>query len=208
MHSNKVEELKQTLKTQKENERPASAPTEKGNFPPSSSGSSSASSLEKEVQVLEEKLGQAQKEVAESKDRYIRLYAEFENFRKRAQREKEEFTRFAAEQVIKDLLPILDDLERALSHAEKSQEIKGLIEGMRLVEKQWTTSLEKAGLTPFSSLGQPFDPHMHEAMAQIETDQQAPGTVVQEYRKGYRIHDRLIRPALVAVAKEKSNSNR
>src|SRR5262249_61317328 len=114
---------------------------------------------------LEENLKQTQAQAKESEDKFIRLCAEFDNFRKRTAREKEEQIRFSHEQVIKEILPVVDDLDRALSHASSSAEIPILIEGVQLVKKHLMSALEKYGLTPFDSLGEPFNPHFHEAVS-------------------------------------------
>ena len=209
MHKDKLEELKQALKTKKEAEM-AQRSGEDFKLP-----AQELQSLYDEVDHLrkaklewEAKLAEGEEEklkslekARESEEKFIRLYAEFDNYRKRAAREKEELARFSHEQVIKDLLPVMDDLERALSHAAVSEEIPALIEGVNLVKKHMASALEKYGLTPFDSLGQPFDPHLHEAVSHVESVDYPPDSVVNEYRKGYRLHGKLVRPAMVAVSK-------
>jgi len=157
--------------------------------------------LEEKIAASEEGLKAAQTLASESNDKLLRLQAEFENFKKRLTREKEEHSRYAHEQVVKDLLPILDDLDRALTHAQSSSEIPALIDGVQLVKKQMGSALEKYGLKPFDSLGEPFNPHIHEAVAHQESQDFPPDTVISEYRKGYTLHDKLVRPAMVAVSK-------
>lgn len=138
----------------------------------------------------------------ETHERLLRSAAEFENFKKRALKEKEDVQKFGAERLLKDFLPVMDNLERALDHAEQ-HDLKQVIEGVRLVQKLFETTLGKHGVTGFSAVGRPFDPSVHEALMQQESDQPQ-GTVVSEMAKGYKLHDRLVRPAAVVVAKART----
>ncbi len=191
MHKDKVEELKQVLKGKKDLETAGQqVPVEQ--VPPV---------LAEDTQELEEKLKKAQTQAQENNEKYLRLYAEFENYRKRVSREKEEYTRFAHEQVVKDLLPVLDDLERALTHAQSAAEVPALIEGVEMVKKHLISALEKYELKTFESFGKPFDPHVHEAVSHQESADFPPDTVMNEYRKGYTLRGKLVRPALVVVSK-------
>ena len=135
-------------------------------------------------------------------DRLLRTAAEFDNFKKRAVKEKEDVQRFGIERLLKDFLPVMDNLERALDHAEQ-HELGQVIEGVRLVQKLFETTLAKHGVIGFSALGKPFDPGLHEALMQQESDEPA-GTVVSEMAKGYKLNDRLVRPAAVVVAKPRT----
>ena len=141
-------------------------------------------------------------EVRTSQDKYLRLAAEFENYKRRAQRDQADAIKFANEKLIKDLLPTLDNLERAIQSAEEQNTIGPLLEGVVLTHKQFLESMTKIGLQQISSLGEPFDPSKHQAVAQVESDSAPPNTVVEEYQKGYFLHDRIVRPAMVTVAKE------
>jgi len=195
---NKIDELKQVLKNKKEAEH---AKEEAEAHLDRESADKIVKDLSAKVQAQEEELKAAQKEAKENQDKYLRLYAEFENYRRRLQKEKEELSRYAHEQVLKELLPVLDDLERALTHAEQSKDLKNLIEGIHLVERQFLSNLEKFGLKAFSAVGEIFNPHFHEAMAHQESSKHPADTVISEYRKGYTLNGKLVRPALVAVAK-------
>lgn len=202
----KVDELKQALKAKKDIE---SGHRSQNMDASSEANSEEGSQLQKIVQDLEAKLEKTEAELKksqslaqENQDKYLRLYAEFENFRKRAQKERQELGQHAHEQIIKDLLPILDDFERALSHVETAKDIKVLIEGLKMVERQMVGVLERFGLKSFASLGEVFNPHYHEAMAHQDSQEHPPDTVMAEYRRGYQLHGKLIRPALVAVAKK------
>jgi molecular chaperone GrpE len=127
--------------------------------------------------------------------------ADFDNYKKRVTREKEEWTKFANEDLIKAILPFMDNLERAINHAEKVEDAGVLIEGVRLTIQQLLQALNKFGLSSFESVGKPFDPAMHEAILLVPTDQHEPNQVVEEFQKGYLLNDRLLRPATVSVSK-------
>ncbi len=131
-----------------------------------------------------------------------RMTADFANFRKRNEAERTEFAKFAKADLIAKLLDVLDGYDRAL--ATVPDEVKGQpwVEGMWLVERKLRMVLESEGLEPIDSLGTPFDPYLHQAVAHIESDEPE-GTVIEEHQKAYRLHDRVIRPALVTVAKKK-----
>lgn len=141
-------------------------------------------------------------------DRYLRIQAEFENFRKRMDREKAEFLKYAMENFFRNLLPIIDNFELALDSAEKTSDLKGFSEGVKLIHKQFQDVLQREGLTILSSVGQIFDPTRHEAIMEIHSDEHDENTVVEEIKKGYYLKDRLLRPALVAVARKKPNDER
>jgi len=154
---------------------------------------------------LEESFKRARETSERLKDtheRLLRTAAEFDNFKKRAVKEKEDVQRFGIERLLKDFLPVMDNLERALDHAEQ-HDPRQVIEGVRLVQKLFETTLAKHGVTGFSAVGKPFDPALHEALMQQESDEPA-GTVVSEMAKGYKLNDRLVRPAAVVVAKPRT----
>lgn len=156
---------------------------------------------EKEVEELKKKLEEKEKEAKENYDRLLRMAADFENYKKRAAKEKEEWTKFANEDLLKGVLPFIDNLERAVNHAQKVNDTGVLIEGVRLTLQQLLQSLSKFGLSSFESTGKPFDPAVHEAMLVVETDQYEPNQVIEEFQKGYLLNDRLLRPATVSVSK-------
>lgn len=144
-----------------------------------------------------------QAENAALQDRLLRLQAEFENYRKRQQRERDDIYRQAKERVLRELPGVLDNLERALQHAAAPGAApETLAQGVDLVCKQLQEVLARFGAEPIAALGNAFDPHLHEAMARVETSGDPPdGTVVEEYRRGYLLDGKVLRPALVAVAK-------
>lgn len=135
-------------------------------------------------------------------DKYIRLQAEFENFKKRMEREKCEFYKFSQERLIKDILPVLDHLELAIKSVNESRDLDSFTEGVRLIHKQLNDILAKEGLTYVCSLGEKFDPFRHEAVMHIESCHHKPDVVMEELKKGYFLNDRLIRPTMVKVAKK------
>ncbi len=154
-----------------------------------------------EWEDLKKRLEDKEKEAKENLDRLLRVAADLENYKKRAAKEKEEWTKFANEELIKSILPFIDNLERAVNHAEKVADTGVLIEGIRLTLKEIHKTLNRFGLTSFDSVGQPFDPERHEAMLMVETDQHEPNRVVEEFQRGYLLNERLLRPATVSVSK-------
>lgn len=154
-----------------------------------------------ELDELRQQLEKKESEARENYDRFLRQVAELENFKKRVAREKGEALRYASESLIKDLLPVLDNLERAVDHATGGGNGKTLVEGVEMVLKGFLDVLSKHGVTQISAKGESFDPERHEAVAQVESAEYEPNTVVEEHHKGYYLLDRLLRPSLVSVAK-------
>jgi molecular chaperone GrpE len=170
----------------------------------------------KEIEQMEEQSGEAAAgaapegaetekerlaaELQEAGDKYLRLYAEFENYRKRVAKDKEELVKYANENLLTDLLPVIDNLEMALKHASNDVS-SGLVQGVEMTLKEMRRSLEKYGLTPIEAEDKPFDPAVHHAIAQVERDDVGENMVVEEYRKGYMFRDKVLRASLVAVSK-------
>ena len=168
-------------------------------------GETAAEKLEGAGQPAEElkaKLEQTEKEKHDLYDRLLRTTADFDNFRKRVSREKDELIRYGNEKLARELLPVIDNFERALQQAENSTDNKALREGIEMILKQFIAVLEKFGVKDFTSVGQPFDPNKHEAMVHQESSEHEENSVLSEFQKGYYLHDKLLRPALVAVAKK------
>ena len=163
-------------------------------------GSAAIDSLS-EAELLRQQLRVKEEEAKNNYERFIRQTAEVENFKKRALRDKEDAIRYANETLVKELLPVIDNLERAIAHAKGSGNGASLTEGVEMILKGLFDALGKYGVSQISAMGQPFDPQLHEAMAQVETDAGEPNTVLEEHQKGYLLKDRLLRPALVTVAK-------
>lgn len=154
-----------------------------------------------EAEKVERKLEAATREAADNYDRLLRVTAEFENYKKRSAREMQDFRKFANQELVKDLLPILDNLELAIKSASEDEKAAtGLLEGIELTRKEILRVLEKHSVKQIDALGMPFDPSFHEAVMREETDDQPENTVTTELQKGYMMHDRLLRPSMVAVA--------
>ncbi len=131
----------------------------------------------------------------------LRAAADLDNARKRAQRELQDGVRFANERLLKDFLPVMDNLERALGHGSATRDWATLEQGLQMTRKQFEDTLGRHGARPLTTLGQPFDPNLHEAMGAVESTEAAPNTVLSEVLRGWMLHDRLVRPALVSVAR-------
>jgi len=155
---------------------------------------------EEELQRLREALEAKTREAEEHRDRYLRGAAEFDNARKRAAREREDYTRYANESLLRELLPVLDNFDRALQAARGEPAAAAVTAGVELIQRELLRVLEKFGATPFVSVGQPFDPERHEAVARVPAHGQAEGTVVNETARGYMLNGRVLRPAMVTVA--------
>jgi len=145
-----------------------------------------------------------EKKLKEAEQKHVYLYAEFENFKKRALREQQETVKFGWKNVASGLLDVLDNFERALTFAKPDGD-QNLLNGLKMVSQQFKSVLEKQGVTEIQTQGQAFNPEMHEAVGQIPSDQ-AEGTIVQEQQKGYLLHGRLLRPSRVLVSSGQTNS--
>jgi molecular chaperone GrpE len=142
---------------------------------------------------------ETQEKLKAEHERCLRLAADLENYRKRAAKEREEVLKFGNEKLLKDLLPVMDGLDRALAAAPAEDPLR---EGVKLVRASFEQALARHGVVGFSALGERFDPAQHEALLQVPTRDQPPGTVVLEHARGFRLNDRLVRPAMVGVAVE------
>ena len=143
----------------------------------------------------------AREEARNHQDLYLRAMAEMDNLRKRSQREKEDIAKFGNENILREILPVIDNLERAVEHATSKEDATGLLEGVQMTLSQFSGVLQKFGVEVISSIGAPFDPALHQAMGQLETAEVPNNHVAQELQKGYLLNQRLLRPALVMVAK-------
>jgi len=146
-------------------------------------------------------------ELKEMSEKYLRLYAEFDNYKKRVNKDKEELLKYGQESLLYELLTVIDNLDLALKHA--SDEVStGLIQGVEITYKELMKTLEKFGLTAVEAEGENFDPSVHHAMSQVERDDVEENIVVEEYRKGYKLKDKVLRPSLVSVSKKPPEDNR
>ena len=157
------------------------------------------------VKELEAKLDAKEEEAKDNYDRFLRVSAEFDNYKKRSARELEDFRKYANQSLLKEMLSVVDNLELAIHSADENQTHESsLKEGLDLTRREMLRVFEKFQVTPIESKGEAFDPTYHEAVMQEETDEFPENTVVTEMQKGYLIHDRLLRPAMVVVAKPKT----
>ena len=154
------------------------------------------------IKILEKDLQKAKDELAEEKDNFIRLQAETDNFRKRLSREKEEFSQYANERLFKELIPIFDNLKRALE--DPSSDTKSLKEGLEMILKQFSSFLEKEKVEPIKAIGEKFDPTVHEALTSEESDEHDENIIISEFVKGYTINNRVLRPSQVIISKKPS----
>lgn len=165
-------------------------------------------SAEPEVVVEESPEAQLQKELEIAREEanknheiYLRAMADMENLRKRSQREKDDLAKFGNENILREILPVIDNLERAVEHAVQDEATNGLLEGVKMTLDQFGKVLEKFNVVQIEAVGQVFDSALHQAMGQVETDEVEPNMVAQEMQKGYLLNERLLRPSLVMVAK-------
>jgi molecular chaperone GrpE len=157
-----------------------------------------------DVAEVADPLAQAQAEAAKLKDAWLRTAADFDNFRKRTRRELDEARRASREEVLRALLPIFDNLDRAIQSSVRSSDIKAMVDGLSMVHRQFVDALGREGITRVPTVGQSFDPSIHEAIQQVDTDEHPPGTVIAEVQSGYSQGDRLLRAAMVVVARGKA----
>jgi molecular chaperone GrpE len=168
--------------------------------------SNSPSSSPSKPPAAPESLEQAMAEIARLKEAWLRSAADFDNFRKRARRELEDARRSGREDLLRTLLPVFDNLGRAIQSATRSTDLKAMTEGLSMVERQFVDALGREGIARVPTVGLAFDPGLHDAIQQVETDEHPPGTVLAEVQPGYLQGDRLMRAAMVVVAKAKTSS--
>ncbi len=175
---------------------------------PTPQTSSEDSEIPEVPTVLQSELTAKNEELQILNDKYLRLAAEFENYKRRAQRDQNDTVRYANEKLLKDLLPTVDNLERAIQYRQEQSNNEGLLEGIELTYKQLLDTLEKLGVRQVEkSVGEPFDPAKHQAVGHVESSTVAENCVVDEYQKGYFLQDRILRPAMVTVAQAPSTED-
>ncbi len=176
--------------------------------PPEGAGeiNASAEELPQDTAALKSLLADKTKEDQENYDRYLRLAADLENIKKRQEREVSELRQFANENLLKELLPVLDNLERGLEHGRQAEAPEALMEGLDLVRQDFLKVLGRFGVTPINSVGERFDPAFHHAVLEEEAPEVEDQTVLKELQKGYLLQNRLLRPAMVVVARNTEKS--
>jgi molecular chaperone GrpE len=148
------------------------------------------------------KLQETEKTAAENYDKYVRIAAELENYKKRAVREKADAVRYGNESLLRDILPLMDNIDRAMDHACNSDDFDAFKQGLKMLQEQLLVCLQKHGVEKIEALGKDFDPHVHEAMLQVESKEHEERKVVDEFEKGYLLNGRLLRPAKVSVCRK------
>jgi len=157
---------------------------------------------EENIEELKKLLDEKEKEIKELQEKMLYLQADFENFKKLKAKEKIETLKYGNESLLKEFIPVVDNLEMALNHASTTEDYKSITEGVRLTLNEFLKVLEKAGVTRIDAVGQKFDPNLHEAFYQEERDDIDPETVISEFQKGYLLNERLIRPSRVILSKK------
>jgi molecular chaperone GrpE len=152
-----------------------------------------------EVPVPSE-LDELRKQSEENYQRYVRAQADFDNFRRRARQEKEDFAKYASLKLIEQLLPVVDNFERALSSSKETKDFDALIKGLDMTYRQLDQLLVQEGLRPIEVIGQPFNPEFHQAIMQVESEEHGEGIILEELQKGYILKDKVVRPAMVKVS--------
>lgn len=156
---------------------------------------------EQALEKAEKEKAQANEELLKTRERMLRIAADFENFRKRSKRDLEEAEHKARVGILKEMLPVFDNLARAVEHADSVQDVEPIIKGAQMVSKQFEENLAKFGLRRIKSVGEVFDPSVHDAIAQEESEEHKPGTVMKEFLAGYMLGEKLLRASMVIVAK-------
>jgi molecular chaperone GrpE len=186
------------VKWRKKNDAPAAtaAPA-----PDAGSSSDETQGATADAQELQRRLDQERERVKDLQDRWQRAAADLVNLRRRTEQERGDMEQFASMRLVQELLPVLDNFERAISTIPGNLAMLTWIQGVMLIQRHLEALLEQRGLTPIETEGQAFNPHYHEAVSEREQEGAAPGTIIQEYQRGYSMHGRVIRPALVEIAK-------
>jgi molecular chaperone GrpE len=170
-------------------------------FQENSSDTPVAGDADADVETLRLKLQEKEKEVAENYDRYVRAVAELDNYKKRVARDRADSLKYGQENLLRDILPLMDSLDRALEHACNSNDFEAFKEGLRLLQNQFGACLVKQGVEQIEAAGRDFDPNVHEAVLQVESPEHGHNSVVQEFEKGYLLNGRLLRPSKVSVCR-------
>jgi molecular chaperone GrpE len=179
----------------------ATAPAE-----PAAASSDEVESLKTQLELSMAKGRELMGKVKDEHEKMLRAVADLENYKKRAAKEKDEIQKFGVEKLLKDFLPVVDNFDRALEHANSSGDLESLKKGVEMIRKLFEDTLGKHGVRSFTSKGEPFDPNRHEAMSATETDAMPPNHVINEVLRGFLLNDRLVRPALVVISRAKSTA--
>jgi molecular chaperone GrpE len=157
-------------------------------------------SPEEKLLTLEAELKQSKDQANEYFSHLQRLQADFDNYRRRTQKEKEETIKYAAERIVEAMLPVLDNFERAINSTKANQDFNAFSQGVEMIFKQMQNGLAKEGLSAIEAIGQPFDPNLHEAVLRVESEEYPENTVLEELQKGYYLKEKVLRPSMVKVS--------
>lgn len=152
------------------------------------------------AEAAQAELEALRKQLEEQQERTIRAQADFDNFRRRTRQEKEEFAKYASSKLVEQMLPVLDNFERALAYSKESRDFDALLKGIEMTFRQLDQALEQEGLKRMEAAGQPFNPEFHQAIQQVESEEHEEGIIVEEVMKGYLFKDKVLRPAMVKVS--------
>ena len=155
----------------------------------------------------DQEMARMQQEVEQANDMMLRLAAELDNYKKRVGKERESLIRYAAQDVLQELIPVLDNFERAIESADKSKDFVSFLEGVKMIYKNMYDVMGRKGLVRIDAVGETFDPNIHEAVMQVTSEEHPENVVVEELKKGYMLHDRVIRPSMVVVSKGKGEES-
>ena len=165
----------------------------------SAEAENSSEAQETTEETVEDEIARLKDEVEAEQNKYLRLLADFDNFKRRSQKDKEISTKFRSQSLLTDLLPVLDNFERALTVETKSDDTSSIMKGVEMVQKSLLEAVKREGLEEIPAVGEPFDPNYHQAVMQEKDEQAEPGIVLQELQKGYTLKGRVLRPAMVKV---------
>jgi molecular chaperone GrpE len=182
---------------------PETTDAQQGGGSPREKSGEELEKMDKDYLML--RLKEKEKEAADNYDKYVRAVAELENYKKRATKERLDALMYGQERLLKDMLPMVDSLDRALGQKCTAQNVDAFQEGLKLIRDQLLTRLEQHGVKGVNAKGEDFDPNLHEAMLQVETEEHEENKVVEEFEKGYLLHGRLLRPAKVSVSARKKS---
>ncbi len=166
---------------------------------PSEENVNSKNIEEDEIMITQSRLLELESGIEEKENRLLRLQADFDNYRRRARLDQEAIEKYRAQSLVSDILPALDNFERALKVEATNEQIKSILQGMEMVYRQLEEAVKKEGVEVIEAVGQKFDPHLHQAVMQVEESSFEPNTVIEEFQRGYKLKDRVIRPSMVKV---------
>ncbi len=181
-------------------EKPIEGNDEGGTEPPAEEAEE-AQETDQDIAKMQQELETARSENAAAADMMLRLAAEMDNYKKRVMKERESLIKYGSQGMLQELLPMLDNFQRAIESANKSKDFDSFLEGVEMIFKQMCEALGRKGVSPIDAVGETFDPNIHEAVTQVTSEEYPENIVAEELQKGYMLHDRVVRPAMVAVSK-------